>query len=94
MKMNKSRVAIESSNKEMVVVEWHDAKFFPQTSNEEAIHDYQMASFRSLGYLVSRDKITTIIAAECNDQDEYRDVTLIPSGSVISIHNLVPGSLV
>ena len=92
--MNKSRVAIESNNEEMVVLEWHDAKFFPQICDKEAIRDYQMASFRSLGYLVFRDKITTVIAAECNDQDEYRDVTLIPSGSVISIHKLATSSLV
>ena len=78
---------------EMVIVEWHDAKFFPQTCNKDEILNYQMASFSSLGYLVSKDGITTRIAAECNDQGEYRDVTLIPSGSVISIHKLMPSSL-
>ena len=80
-------------DKEMVLIEWHDAKFFPGTYNEKAIQEHRMALFRSLGYLITRDNITTIIAAEHNDQEEYRDITLIPSGSVISIHKLVTRSL-
>jgi hypothetical protein len=51
-----------------------------------------MALFESLGYLVSRNDTTTIIAAERNDEDEYRDITLILNGSVISIHRLVASS--
>ena len=78
----------------MILIEWHDAKFLPAICSEEDIRTYKMASFKSLGYLISRDDITTVIAAEHNDQDEYRDVTLIPSGSVISIHGLVTSSLV
>ena len=78
-------------NKEMVLIEWHDAKFFPGTHNDKAIRDNRMALFSSLGYLVVRDGTTTIIAAEQNDQGEYRDITLIPSGSVVSIHNLELG---
>jgi hypothetical protein len=78
---------------EMVLIKWHDAKFFPGTYNEKAIlEQHRMALFESLGYLVTRDDTTTIIAAERNDQDEYRDITLIPSGSVISVHTLMAGS--
>ncbi|MCK4255628.1 hypothetical protein KAX35_01965 [candidate division WOR-3 bacterium] len=45
--------------------------------------------FRSLGYLIARDNVTIAIAAEQNDQKKYRDITLIPSGSIISISKLV-----
>jgi hypothetical protein len=80
--------------KEMVLVEWHDAKFFPGTYNDKAIQEHKMALFKSLGYLIARDNTTTIIAAEHNDQEEYRDITLIPSGSVISIKKLMSSSSV
>ena len=77
--------------KEMVMIKWHDAKFFPGMHDERAISASKMALFDSLGYLVAKDDITTVIAAERNDQEEYRDITLIPSGSVISICKLTPG---
>ncbi|GAG51969.1 unnamed protein product [marine sediment metagenome] len=41
-----------------------------------------------MGYLLSRDKQTTIIAAERNDEGEYRDITLIPTGSIVSVEPL------
>ena len=78
----------------MVQVEWYDAKFFPGPHKEEAIQDQRMALFKSVGYLIARDNTTIILAAEQNDQEEYRDITLIPRGSVISIRNLTPGSFV
>jgi len=77
-------------DKEIVMIEWHDAKFFPGTYNEEAIQGHKMALFKSIGYLISRDDTTTVLAAENNDQGEYRDITLIPSGSVICIKRLIP----
>ena len=80
-------------DKNIVLIEWHDAKFFPGTYKEKAIQEHRMALFKSLGYLIARDNTTTILAAEHNDQEEYRDITLIPSGSVISIHKLVASSL-
>jgi hypothetical protein len=81
-------------DKEMVLIEWHDAKFFPGTYNEKAIQEHRMALFKSIGYLIARNDVTTIIAAEHNDQEEYRDITLIPSGSVISVTKLVSSSFV
>ncbi len=81
------------TEKEMVLVEWHDARFFPGTYNEKAIQQHRMALFKSLGYLVTRDDTTTVLAAETNDQEEYRDITLIPSGSIISISKLLPRAL-
>jgi hypothetical protein len=78
----------------MVLIEWHDARFFSGTYNEETIRDHKMALFNSLGYLITQDKITTVLAAECNNEGEYRDVTLIPTGSIISIKKLTPEPLV
>lgn len=82
------------ANKEMVLVEWHDAKFTPGTYNRKAIQELRMALFKSVGYLIAKDDTTTTIATEQNDQEEYRDITLIPSGSVIAICKLLPVSLV
>jgi hypothetical protein len=79
-----------NTNKKMVLIEWHDARFFSGTYNEEAIRDHKMALFNSLGYLIRKDKITTVLAAECNNEGEYRDITLIPTGSVISTRELIP----
>ncbi len=79
---------------EMVLVEWRDARFFSGTYKEEAIKDHKMAIFNSLGYLIAKDRITTVLAAECNNEKEYRDITLIPTGSIISIKKLLPVPLV
>lgn len=78
----------------MVLVEWRDARFFSGTYNEETIKEHKMAVFNSLGYLIAKDKTTTILAAESNDEKEYRDITLIPTGSIISIKKLVSVPLV
>ena len=79
-------------NKEikMVLVEWRDARFFSGTYNEETIKSHKMAIFNSLGYLIAKDKTTTVLAAEYNNEQEYRDITLIPTGSIISIKKLLP----
>jgi hypothetical protein len=81
-------------NKEMVLVEWTDARFLPGTYNEDAIKKHKMCLFKSLGYLVSRDDTTTVLAAETNDENEYRDITLIPTGSITAIKKLLDGPLV
>ena len=72
----------------MVLVEWHDARFYPGTYSEEDSIKHNMCLFKSLGYMISKDHITTRIAAEQNDDGEYRDITLIPTGSIISIKKL------
>ncbi len=83
------------NNKEpIVLVRWRDARFYAGTRKKQSISDVRMAVFESVGFLVSRDKTTTIIAAESNDEDEYRDVTLIPTGSIETIRKLSPGSAV
>jgi len=78
-------------NKGMVNVEWHDARFFPGTYTEDACGQHKMCRFNSLGYLIAKDDTTTTIAGERNNEDEYRDITLIPTGSIIAIKELVFG---
>ncbi len=76
----------------IVMVKWHDARFFPGTYTEDVCRQHKMCLFDSLGYLVSKDNTTTVIAGEYNDEGEYRDITLIPTGSIISVKRLVPGA--
>lgn len=78
------------TNKKMVLVEWYDARFYPGTYSEEVIGNHKMCLFIKLGYLIKKDKITTILAGEYNNENEYRDITLIPTGSIISIKTLTP----
>ena len=77
-----------------VLVKWHDGKFSPGTFTKEEISRLKMAQFESIGYLMSRDTTTTVIAAECNDEGQYRNITLIPSGSILSVQELVASSSV
>ena len=77
-----------------VQIEWYDARFFPNTYTKEECLEHHMCLFTSLGYLLSQDKITTRIAAEKNNEDEYRDITLIPTGSIVSIVELSPITVV
>jgi len=72
------------------VIKWHDARFFPGTYAKDACEKHDMCLFESLGYIISKDETTLRIAAERNNEGEYRDITLIPTGSVISIRELTP----
>ncbi len=83
---------MKKDKKNMVVVKWHDARFFPGTYAEETCRQHKMCLFDSLGYLVSKDDTTTVIAGEYNNEGEFRDITLIPSGSIISIRRLSPST--
>ena len=76
------------------VVAWHDARFFPGTYAKEECKKHSMCLFESLGYIISKDETTLRIAAERNNEGEYRDITLIPTGSVISIRQLIPTRVV
>lgn len=79
----------------IVLVEWHDARFYPDTRDENSIKENcRMSLFASVGYLVSQDDTTTIVASEHNDEQEYRDLTLIPTGSIKSLRRLILGSIV
>jgi hypothetical protein len=76
------------ATKKMVLIKWYDARFFSGTYDEKTIKTHKMALFNSMGYLIESDKTTTKLAAERNNQNEYRDITLIPTGSIISIKEL------
>ena len=77
----------------MVLVKWHDARFYPGTYSKENSIKHEMCLFESLGYLLSQDSTTTRIASEQNNEGEYRDITLIPTGSIVSIKKLLTGTL-
>ena len=79
---------IKSGN--MVQIEWHDARFFPNTYTKKECLEHQMCLFTSLGYLLSQDKITTRIANEMSNEGDYRDILFIPTGSIVSIVQLFP----
>ena len=70
------------------LIRWHDARFYQGTYSELEISKHKMCLFESLGYLIHQDKTTTRIASEINDENQYRDITLIPTGSIISIQEL------
>ena len=76
-----------------VLVHWRDARLFPNTYSIDEASALNMAQFETLGYLISRDSTTTKLASEHNDEGQYRDVILIPTGSIISIRRLSLGSL-
>lgn len=81
-----------SNDKRKVIVKWLDAKIYPGMHNAEDAVKCTMDVFESLGYLIKKGDGATIIAHEITDKGEYRDLLLIPSGSVISIHELVTSS--
>jgi len=81
-------------NSTKVVIKWLDAKIYPGMHKTSEALARKMDTFESLGYLIEKNDQATIIAHEITDEGEYRDVLLIPSGSVISIHELVTSSSV
>jgi len=72
----------------MALIRWYDARFYQGTYSKRKILKHKMCLFESLGYLVTQDDVTTKIASELNDEGQYRDITLIPTGSIISIQKL------
>ena len=77
-----------------VCIKWMDAKIYPGMHNIDNALMRKMDVFESLGYLIERNDKATKIAHEITDGGEYRDILLIPSGSVISIQELVTSSSV
>ncbi len=71
-----------------VVVKWIDAKIYPGMHKADDALARKMDVFESLGYLVDKNDQATKIAHEITDSGEYRDILLIPSGSVLSIQEL------
>ena len=77
-----------------VLVRWHDARLCPNTYSADKACALSMAQFETLGYLLSKDSTTTRLASERNNEGQYRDIILIPTGSIISIRRLFLGSFV
>jgi ornithine cyclodeaminase/alanine dehydrogenase-like protein (mu-crystallin family) len=71
-----------------VVVKWVDARIYPGMHKLDEALARKMDIFESLGYLVDKNNQATKIAHEITDSGEYRDILLIPSGSVISVQEL------
>ena len=83
-----------NTDKKIVMIAWYDARCYSGTYTESAISQHKMALFESVGFLLSTDETTTVIAAEANNQEEFRDITLIPTGCVLSVTELTTRSLV
>jgi len=76
----------------IVLVKWTDAKIYPGMHKLEEALARKMEVFKSVGYMVDKDDKVTKIAHELTDTGEYRDILLIPSGSIISIQELLASS--
>jgi hypothetical protein len=77
-----------------VIITWRDAKLCRGTYTKDDIAYLRTATFNALGVLVSKDEQTVVLASEFNDEGQFRDVSLIPTGCIISIRRLVLGSFV
>ena len=72
-----------------VLVRWYDAKIYPGMHKLQEALERKMDIFESLGFLVIQNDQAIAIAHEITDSGEYRDILLIPSGSVISVQHLI-----
>lgn len=77
-----------------VLIRWHDARLFPDTYSADEVCDLKMQEFKTIGYLLLKDSTTTMLASERNNEGQYRQIILIPSGSISSIQGLSLGSFV
>ena len=73
---------------QLVLVKWVDAKFCSGTHTKEEAIEHEMSVFDTVGYLVSKTKLATIVATERNNDGEYRSLTIIPTGSIQSMSKL------
>lgn len=72
----------------MVLIKWVDAKFCSGIHTEKEAAEHDMSLFESVGYLISKTDLATIIACELNNDGEYRSLTIIPTGSIQNMSNL------
>ena len=75
-------------SKKMVMIKWVDAKFCSGIHSEQEAREHEMSVFESIGYLIDKTKLATIIAGEHDNNGEYRSILLVPTGSILSISNL------
>jgi len=52
------------TEKPKVLVKWIDAKFCSGIHTEEEASEHEMSVFESVGYLISKTELATIIASE------------------------------
>jgi hypothetical protein len=77
-----------TGTKKMVLIKWYDAKIYPGMHELDEALKREMDAFESLGYLVDRNKVVTRIAHEVTLKGDFRDILLIPSGSIQLIQGL------
>ena len=85
-------MSITQMGNRKVVIKWADAKIYPGMHKFNDALECKLDIFESLGYLVQKNDEATVVAHELTNSGEYRDILLIPSGSVISIHELITSS--
>ena len=67
---------------------WHDARLYTGTYTDKECKQTKMCLFTTLGYLIGKNEITTIIAEEYNDEGDYRNIMLITTDSIVSIQDM------
>jgi len=71
-----------------VCIVWHDARLYTGSYTKDECKQTKMCLFTTLGFLIAKDKITTTIAQEYTNEGDYRNIMLIPTGSIISISDM------
>ena len=80
---------MEAMIEKMVLIEWYDACLLSRSMTREDCISEEMPIYKTFGILVKKDKVTVRIASEITkDGKQFREVSLIPAGSVISITRL------
>ena len=69
--------------KYIVLVKWVDAKFCSGIHNEEEALEHELSEFESLGYLVGKTELATIIACERNNDGEYRSLKIVSTSILL-----------
>ena len=72
-----------------VCIVWYDARLYTGIYTEDECKQTKMSLFTTLGYLINKNDIAATIAEEYNDDGDYRNIMLIPTGSIISISDMI-----
>lgn len=75
-------------NNKKVVIKWVDATIYFGVHNMHDALELKMEILETLGFFIEKNDEATVICLEINDRGAYKDILLIPSGSVISIQEL------
>jgi len=71
------------------VVEWRDATLIDGSMKIEDCLEKEMPIYKTFGVLIKKDKTTTRLASEIlKNGIRFRELNLIPTGSIISITSL------